>query len=87
MPPGREFDFVTMFLPSNPVKTRDIAKYGDDCWELDALPPDDLKMRVRSTINSYIDEFFWEEDTERLEHERKEAGDGLRKMLGKRDDV
>ena len=43
-------------LPSVKVKKTDtrskkyIAKHGDRCWELDALPPDVLKDLVRDTI-------------------------------------
>lgn len=47
--------------PPNPAKLTDsraseyIAQYGDECWEVDALPPNDLDLLVRTTINAYVD--------------------------------
>lgn len=47
--------------PPNPAKVTDsraaayIAKYGDESWEVDALPPTDLDLLVRQTVNAYID--------------------------------
>ena len=35
------------------------AKYGKDCVELDALPPDELRRRLRSTIEGLIDMEQW----------------------------
>lgn len=52
-------------LPPNPTKASDsraasyIAQYGERCWELDALPPNELKSRVRQAIESYIDKEEW----------------------------
>jgi len=58
-------------LPSNPTKKTDprtesySQKYGECCWELDALPPDVLKDRVRTSIKAYIDEVQWQKDIKR----------------------
>lgn len=47
--------------PPNPVKRNDsrssdfIAKHGGSSWEVDALPPKDLDLIVRTTINAYVD--------------------------------
>lgn len=50
-------------LPSSPVPKKKLgdsrlpsyyAKYGDNVWELDALPPTDLKSRVTQTISAEI---------------------------------
>jgi len=49
-------------LPPNPAKKSDsrykayIAKYGTECWEVDALPPDDLQELVRGAIGEHLDE-------------------------------
>lgn len=49
-------------LPPNPAKKSDsrykayIAKYGTECWEVDALPPDDLQELVRGAIGGHLDE-------------------------------
>ncbi len=36
-----------------------VRNYGNECWELDALPPPVLRERVRSEILSYIDQEAW----------------------------
>lgn len=47
--------------PPNPTKLTDsrsngyIAKYGDECWEVDALRPDILQSMVENTIAGYLD--------------------------------
>lgn len=48
-------------LPPNPVKKSDsrhksyIAKYGYDCWEVDALPPAVLQALIRDAIENHLD--------------------------------
>ncbi len=34
--------------------------YGDLCWELDAMDPNDLRSRVEEEINKYIEPVAWE---------------------------
>lgn len=52
----RQFD-----PPENPVKFSDsraeayVAKHGRHCWEVDALPPDELARIIRRAFNSIID--------------------------------
>lgn len=47
--------------PPNPTKATDsraqayIDKYGDDCWEVDALPPNVLAQIVRDALDRCID--------------------------------
>jgi len=94
---GVEFEFVREALtegdiaglPSNPTKTADtrakayVERYGDACWELDALPPDVLRVRVRQAIWRYIDAPLWNEAGDRLEHERGEVEREIKRILGK----
>jgi len=55
-------------LPSFPAadKTTDtryewfVKKYGPLCWELDALDPNDLRGRVRESIEIWIDHAAWD---------------------------
>ena len=60
--------------PVNPVKFTDsrspayVDRYGDDCWEIDALPPDVLQGLVKVRIDGLIDHDIWDEDQER--HDR-----------------
>jgi hypothetical protein len=36
-----------------------IAMYGDRCVEVDALHPDEIRQRIRATIESHIDQRAW----------------------------
>lgn len=36
-----------------------IERYGRRCWELDAMDPNELRERVRSEIEAYIDWSLW----------------------------
>lgn len=63
-------------LPPNPTKKADsrardyVAKYGDECWELDAIPPDTLARWVRDAVEKEIDWSAWTETQERAKKER-----------------
>lgn len=56
------FDQVEQYNPPpNPTKMTDsraagyVERYGDECWEVDALPPDVLHELIQNTISEYID--------------------------------
>lgn len=59
--------------PPNPAKTSDARfegyaeKYGDESWELDALPPDYLVNLVSEHIEGEIDSDLWEERKAEIE--------------------
>lgn len=63
--------------PPNPAKITDsraaeyIRVYGDESWELDALPPDVLAGLVRDAILARRDERLWEEAVEQEENHRR----------------
>jgi hypothetical protein len=48
-----------------------VAEYGNRCVEVDALPPSDIRERVKSAIESHIDAVEWEalQQTEELERQ------------------
>ncbi len=64
-------------LPSNPTKKADarspeyISRYGDACWELDAVPPDRLQTMVRNAVQGEIDMDAWEETTRQIMEEKQ----------------
>jgi len=69
-------------LLPNPTKKADprspeyIAAYGDECWELDAIEPDELQRIVKESIEECIDDDRWKETlavetTERQELEKR----------------
>jgi hypothetical protein len=57
--------------PPNPAKITDsraagyIAEYGDESWELDALPPDVLSGLVREHVEGLIEDQAWDDAQER----------------------
>ena len=74
-----ESDFANRKLLGFAVKRsgswRDyLAKYGNRCIEVDALPPNEIRERVRDAIEAHIDSAAWTrlQETERLERETLE---------------
>lgn len=59
-------DFHTHNLISLPAKQSDnrmkgfVEEHGDSCAEVDALPPTELRRRVRQAIERHIDQERWE---------------------------
>lgn len=73
----RDVDFTDHNLIALPVKEADrrskkfIEEYGEDCAEVDALPPTELRRRVEEAINQHINQGEWKQlqDAERIEKE------------------
>jgi hypothetical protein len=73
----RYSDFEEHGLIELPVKRTDkrskafVREHGDACAELDALPPNELRQRVRDAIERHIDPARWErlQEVERLERD------------------
>ncbi|MGQ0595332.1 MAG: hypothetical protein ACT4QB_22635 [Gammaproteobacteria bacterium] len=69
--------------PPNPAKESDKRfktyrrEYGDQCWELDALPPEELARLTREAIEEDIDWRQWAESTTVIE----ESKASLRKLV------
>jgi hypothetical protein len=61
----REDDFYEHELVRLPVKRSDmrarafVEEYGEDCAEVDAIPPTELRQRVREAIEGHIDPDRW----------------------------
>jgi len=59
-------DIVKFKLPPQRVKSSDsratkfIQKYGQHCVELDALPPTELRRRIREAVERYLDRRAWD---------------------------
>ena len=72
-------------LAPNPTKRADPrtkgywAQYGDECWELDALPPDELNKLVEEAIKGEIDWEQWAETEDRITMDRDILEKPLRK--------
>jgi hypothetical protein len=78
-------------LPPNPTKKADTrareytAKYGDECWELDAVPPNTLAQWVRAAVEGEIDWSAWRESEERVKEEREKIRRALEQSSGEMD--
>jgi hypothetical protein len=72
------YDQVKQFdLAPNPTKMicqgREsyVAQFGDECWELDALPPNELERIVEEAVLDNIDEKIWDKTRREIEAEKK----------------
>jgi hypothetical protein len=74
--------------PPNPAKVTDsrfskyVEEFGDDCWELDALEPQELDDIVSVAVESYVDKDNWDRTLARERRERtkiKKFYDGVAK--------
>jgi hypothetical protein len=80
-------------LPPNPTKKADsrareyTAKYGDECWELDAVPPDTLAQWIRDAVEREIDSSAWKETQERVKGERERIRRALEQASSEMDGV
>lgn len=86
VPVALSYNQVQSFaLAPNPTKLADprakdyIAVYGNECWELDALPPDELNKLVEEAIRQEIDWDRWEETEDRITMDRDILEEPLRK--------
>jgi hypothetical protein len=73
--------------PPNPAKVTDsrfatyVSEYGTDCWELDALEPQELYDIIYDTVESYVDKKLWDKTMKKERKERKRVKtflDGVR---------
>ena len=59
-------DIGKFHLPPLRVKDTDsrtpgfVRKYGYDCVELDALPPNELRTRIRVAVTALLDQVAWD---------------------------
>lgn len=67
--------------PPNPAKITDsraagyISRFGDESWELDALPPEVLAGLVRDQVTSVRDKTKWKAAVEREDEHRRLLGE------------
>lgn len=73
--------------PPNPAKTTDsrfqgyVELFGDESWELDALPPTDLSKLVEDEIRTNIDDDKWAERAEVVEDIRARIRDAAETFM------
>jgi hypothetical protein len=54
-----EFDLLALPVKNSSRSAEFIRKYGTRCAEVDAIPPTELRDRVRAAIESHIDQEQW----------------------------
>jgi len=88
-------------LAPNPTKKADSRTaayqtlYGNDCWELDAYPPDELQKLIQEKVKAEIDTEAWDrieaetaKNRGRIKAARESAKDDIAALIGRlRDDV
>lgn len=86
---GLNIDQVRKFkLRPNPVKRADsraaeyVQNFGTECWELDALPPDELQNIIVAEIEKWVDEEAWEATRKEIEERKLEIRKKLKKIMG-----
>ena len=62
-----EFDLISLPVKNSSRAKEFVKKYGTSCAEVDALPPDELRGRVRDTIESHIEQEQWQK-LQHIEH-------------------
>jgi len=73
------YDQVKEFnLPPNPTKKADprsrwyVEQYGDECWELDAVEPNELQRIIEESILKWINREKWNRTIERIKEEKEQ---------------
>jgi hypothetical protein len=72
-------------LAPNPTKKASqgrkwyIGQFGDKCWELDALPPDELQRIIRGSVEGIIDADAWNKTLKSIKEEQEK----LKEKLGR----
>jgi hypothetical protein len=81
------YDQVKQFqLASNPTKSADprsknyVAQYGNQCWELDAVPPNELQKIIQDAVSRFIDADLWNETEQAMRQEQQQLRDKLAKL-------
>jgi len=85
------FDQVRQYdLIPNPTKVTDsraagyMAQYGDECWELDAIEPDELVRLVRESAESEVTDWdAWDELKVQDEKEREQIRKAIEELKDK----
>lgn len=73
-------------LPTKKKDTRTNAylyQYGDQCWELDALPPDEIPRLLEEEVKKYIDFDAWEERKEEIQSSQDYIDGEMEKVMDK----
>jgi monoamine oxidase len=75
------YKLFSITLKAKDTRTKEFVKlFGDQAAELDALPPDILRQRVRDSIDSCIDKTAWDELKRIEQHDRDELDKQIEAM-------
>lgn len=84
------YDQVKQYqLIPNPTKSADTrspdyrVNYGDSCWELDAIPPNNLQEIVKKSIQEYIDVDLWNKRVNEIKKNREYVKKKIKEFVDK----
>jgi hypothetical protein len=67
----RQFGLEPMPTKISDSRWREYSvQYGNQCWELDALPPDKLQKIIKDAIKGHIDVSSWNKTFQEIEREK-----------------
>jgi len=68
----RQFGLEPMPTKISDSRWREYSiQYGSQCWELDALPPNELQNIIRDAIKAHVDASRWNKTFKEIEKERR----------------
>jgi len=85
-------DITTFDLPPLPVKSSDprasafVRTHGNECVELDALPPVELRRRIQDAVEMHTDAALWEAAEAIEEKEKGRIADAVNQWSSMTDD-
>lgn len=77
----------TLGLAPNPTKAADsrspryVEEFGDECWELDAMPPDILETTIGDAVSAEIDQAAWTVTSQTITEERTKLKEAMSKHI------
>lgn len=80
----QEFNLVPRPTKKGDTRTpKYVAEFGDRCWEIDAIPPDELQKIIRKAVVSKIDIDIWNERVKEIEDNKDYIGGEMEKIMEK----
>ncbi|MDE1767269.1 MAG: hypothetical protein KGI27_13510 [Thaumarchaeota archaeon] len=68
----RQFGLEPMPTKMSDSRWREYSiQYGNQCWELDALPPNELQNIIRDAIKGHVDVSRWNKTFKEIEKEKQ----------------
>jgi hypothetical protein len=84
----KQYNLVPNPTKMSDTRTSDYAtQYGEECWELDAIEPNELQRLVEEAILEHLDQEQWDKSLARVEEEKAELKEKFAKWKEKLDEL